>query len=368
MSLVDSGSDRIRGLVHHFGEAAGPAALDAIGPELDALFAATAPPTTARRPWLDAWVGAFTEFEPWVVVARNESGALTGAALLARRRRAGHLEIVPMGYGPSDYVRLLAVDDAGAEALSIAVARALDSIRRPWRLVVPQLPVDDPVARRLEQALPAAEVVAGDPSPVLHFSQGPELGAYVARKVVREIERARERLEATGADITFDWVRDPDSIVTLLPELEAVRTRRDRELGRGQEMERPAWHEFTETMLTGLGDRGEVEVAVMRVDGTCAAYEIGLLDGAVYRNWERRFDPAWATSSPGKILGVALITRLLTDGEFDEYDYMRGDEPYKIRLSNDLVPATKLLAWSSPRLRRWEQRARRLRSAVRRSR
>lgn len=366
MKFGDSRAYRSRGLRYRFNALVGPNLLDDLGAELDALLATTAPPTTARRPWLDEWVRAFTDFEPWAVVVRDDSDALAGLALLARRRRAGHVEIVPMGYGPSDYVRLHARDDAATEALATALVGALTAIRGPWRLVLSQVPADDPVVMRVANALPHAELRPGDPSPVLRFSKGDVLRGHLSKGFIREARRGREQLEEAGTPPELELVRDSTAIARLFPEIEEVRRRRDRALRRAEEMDSPEWEQFRSRVLARLAALGEVELAVLRVGGTVAAYGIGLLDGSTYQKWEGRFDPAFAACGPGRLLTAAILEHLFEIGEFTVYDYMRGDEAHKLRASNDLIPAEQLIAWSSARFRALERRARSLRALVQR--
>ena len=59
----------------------GPSVLADLGDELDDLLAATGAPIPARRPWLQAWVDAFTDHGPWAVVVRSPD-RLEGVALL----------------------------------------------------------------------------------------------------------------------------------------------------------------------------------------------------------------------------------------------------------------------------------------------
>src|SRR5438552_17986643 len=76
----------------------GPSVLADLGDELDDLLAATGAPIPARRPWLQAWVDAFTDHGPWAVVVRSPD-RLEGVALLATRVRRGVTEVVRLGNG-----------------------------------------------------------------------------------------------------------------------------------------------------------------------------------------------------------------------------------------------------------------------------
>lgn len=342
----------------------GPAVLTDLGPALDDLLDACSAPVTFRRPWLDAWVRSFTGFEPWAVSV-SSGRRLDGVALLGRRRRLGHTEIVPMGYGPSDAVRLPARDEAGVEALATAVVEALARLRGPWRLVLGQIPADDPVAARVANAWPHVELGPGDGSPVLPIAAGEELADHASTGYLKNVRRGWRLLERTGSEVELTFVTDPGAVVALLPELDDVRRLRDAALPRGAELDQPEFGAFVRTILVDLARRSELEIAVLRVGPRCAAYAICLVDGSSYRLWQTSFDPEWSDASPGRLILAASVERALEQGRYREYDFMRGVYDWKTALADHVVASGRLLAWSSGRLRSAEVTARRLRARVR---
>ena len=331
----------------------GQSVLDDLGEDLDDLLRSTSAPITARRTWLTTWLRSFPDHEPFVVTVRSDA-RLDGAALLARRRRAGHTEIVPIGHGLSDALRLPARSARAAQALVDAIVDAIAGIRGAWRLVVPQLPVDDTVAAMLDHDLRHSEIESGVSCPVLRVTPGDSLEDHASTRYLREARRRRRVLEREGTvDVSF--IGDADAIRSLLPELAAVRHRRDAVVARGKEFDQPSFLGFLEEVLVELARNDELEVAMLRVDGACAAYAVCLLDGSAVRQWHTSFDPAWSKLSPGTLITNATVERMLGDDRFTEYDFMRGVYDWKTELSNDLVPASCVLAWSSAPLRRAER-------------
>ena len=69
----------------------------------------------------------------------------------------------------------------------------------------------------------------------------------------------------------------------------------------------------------------------------------------------KRIDSRWSEYSPGVILEVALMQRLLDDPKIAEFDRMRGIEPYKLRTSNGVIAASQLRGWSSLPVRAADQ-------------
>ncbi len=348
----------------HTASARGPSVLTDLGPRLDDLLDATDAPITFRRPWLDAWARSFTGFEPWAITV-SHGERIDGAALLARRRRLGHTEIVPMGYGPSDAIRLPARDEQAVEALATACIEGLVGLRGPWRLVLGQIPDGDPVAARIANAWPHAELGPGDGSPVLTIAPGATIDDVASTGYRKNLRRGWRQLEGSG-HVILSFVSEPGAVADVLPQLDVVRKQRDAALPRGTELDQPEFGAFVRRALTDHARRSEVEIAVLRIDDRCAGYAICLADGSAYRLWQTSFDPAWAEASPGRLLLAATVERALAREGCREYDFMRGVYDWKTALASGVVPAGRLLALSSGRLRSLEAGARGLRGRLRR--
>ena len=338
---------------------AGPDALAQLDRELDDLHAATNAPTTARRPWLETWVRSFDDHEPWCLVVEG-GGRLDAAALLARRRGRGVTTVVALGHGPSDQVRFPARHPASAEALASGMARALHSLRGPWRLRVEQLPAGDPVAERLAAHLGHSEQVPGDGSPTLHLDQGREPSAYISRNSRQVASTMRNRMRREGLELAIEVTRDPAAVVAMLPEIERVHRRRDEHLVRRSDLDDPRRAAFWRSVIALHAERGEVQVLSLRLSGRLAAYVLGFVDGDTYRMWDGRFEPDFARFSAGRVAMQEAVAAVVRDETLREFDWMRGEEPYKLRMCSEIVPATHLLAWSSAAVReadRWPARA-----------
>lgn len=90
-----------------------------------------------------------------------------------------------------------------------------------------------------------------------------------------------------------------------------------------------------------LAERGWVRLAVLRVDGTAVASAYGFACGRRHAFYQGGLDPAWRPRSVGTVVLGALIETAFDEGA-DEYDLLRGDEPYK-RIWADEVRVTRAL-------------------------
>lgn len=360
MTGPDSGADHLRPHAEHL---TGAQVLAALGVELDALMDEVASPITARRPWLQCWVDANPDVEPWAITLRTEDGRLDGVALLGRSRQRGIHRITALGHGFSDRSRpLVARTPPAAEALARAVAEAV-SARRPWSFVLEQLPVDDPVATRLESLLPRASLVPGDGCPVLHIDdRNPR--SYSTKKTRRDVTQGRKRLAEEGLDLEIAYLDKPDEVVDAIPLVIDLRRQRDHALGRRSHLDDPRQREFYLEVVRAHAEDGLVELIIVRIGGVPAAFDLAFCDGSAYRLWDGRIASDFARFSPGHLSREALLERVVPDPVFTELDWMRGEQSYKRQLATSVEPTALLQAYSSPAVRTFTELPRRTRTLV----
>jgi CelD/BcsL family acetyltransferase involved in cellulose biosynthesis len=330
----------------------GSGVFDALGPSLDDLLEATGAPIMACRAWLETWIACYPDHEPLAVGVRSLSqDALVAVALLATRRRRGILEVVRMGDGAADYARFPARNRHAARSLGSAVISELSRIRGPWSLFIGQLPPKDPVAHEVARNLRTAMVGPADGSPTVRFEMGRSLEDYVPHKVRANIRTRTNRMLRERLTPFFFRTRESGEIARILPEADAVRRARDGALDRRSKLDDERYLRFRHTVLRKLAAGGHVELAGLRVAGELIAYQIGLLDGTVYRQWDSRFHPAWRQFGPGTLLNVEALGSVLKDPRFTEFDFMRGVHAHKLEYATDVRAAESLVAWSSSNVR-----------------
>jgi CelD/BcsL family acetyltransferase involved in cellulose biosynthesis len=288
---------------------------------------------------------------PWVVAVLDGS-RWEAAALLARRRHRGLTEITGLGQAVNDHGRLPARSAEAAAALVEALVGELLRIRGPWRLRVEQLPAGDPVAHRLALRLRTADLAPGVGMPRIDLSFGRAPNTYLRKKFRQQVNAARRRFEAAGVRVQARFLRTVPEIRPLLGDLLEVRRARDRDALYAPDFDdrvRVAW--WRDTILD-FAEQGRLELTVLDVGaGLPAAYNIAILDGTSYRCWDGRLNPAWHDQWPGQLLFGELLPRVIEDPQWTEVDYQRGENPFKLRTANDIVPTSHLLAWSSPAVR-----------------
>jgi CelD/BcsL family acetyltransferase involved in cellulose biosynthesis len=341
----------------------GPSALEQLGDRFDALMERTRVPVTARRTWLQTWCDAFRDHEPWIAVVDGAHGNIDACAMLARRVRGGILDVNNLGRGPSDYTFLPARDAAAGQRLADGVVAGLGALRRPWRVRIEQVPVNDPVATAIAAGLRVAAVVPGDPSPIVELRPGTSADDYMSSRMRRSVRTAVNRLARDGRRAEYVHERAPAAIGAFLPEVERVWRERDQALGRRSDTDDPAGLGFFLAAVQGLAEEGEIELTVLLIDGAMAAFAVCLLDDRAHRVWIPRIAPEFGVYNPGHLVNRSLVAQALERG-CDQLDWMRGEEPYKLETATTAIEHEHLLAWSSPAVRSVTEGARSARDYV----
>ena len=323
----------------------GPDALTRAGAPFGELLRAVHAPVTARVPWMTTWARHHDD-EPLLVVV-EDGDRLVAAAPLASSRRRGRTRVVVLGHGESDRSCLPALDADAARALADAIATEARSWKRPWRLLIEQLPVGDAVAQALVSTLPFAEVRPGAPCPMLRFDRGREPELYETKSMRKQVRQARNRLETDGRTLAIDHLSDAASVIAALDELIELHRARDHALGRRSQLDDEeglaVWRELVVTHV----ERGELELARMMVDGELAAYEIALIDPPRYTVWDHRIGVDYGRYFPGHVLARAQLDAVFTHEAVSTLDFGRGDEPYKQLMADVKDEREHLVAWSS---------------------
>lgn len=328
----------------------GEQALDHLGVAFDDLSVAAAAPLTARRLWLSCWAHHHIDWTPWIVTVRR-AGLLRATAALARRTRHGVVHVAMLGVGQSDYAWLPVREPADAPDLAEAVEAALRGLRRPWVAHLEQLPFGDPVLTSLTARLRNCELEPGDPSQVVSFTSGTDLRLAVPKRTRATVRLARNRLARERVRLEVSRIRDSEEVRALLPEIAGLRTARNIDKGLPGDHANDAARGFWYEVIRLLAGRGEIEVAVVRLDGRLASYSVALLDPPAYRVWDTRIAPDLRVYSPGHLLRDVLMEWLHLQPGWSELDMMRGTEPYKNAIAPQLRETVSLRAWSSPLLR-----------------
>ena len=288
-------------------------------------------PMTARSAWLAATSAVRDGIEPWGVALTGRTGRPRGAVLLADETdERGRLRTTLLGTDLVHRGVVLADNAASARELGAALQEALVTRERLGDLRLGPFGAADPKVVGFAEGLGIVHVVDVDPIPVVDELDparcGPHAAALLSASVRRTLRKAANRMRTDGIAATTTVVSDPGTIRSWLPRLVDHHRARDHAHGRPSALDDPngaaLWQARMEALLTeGL------ELSLLLLDGTAAAYVLGVPDGTTYRLLDGRFVDRWTRYAPGRQLETAVLQRVLDDPSLCALDWMTGIAP-----------------------------------------
>jgi hypothetical protein len=314
-------------------------AVAALEGELTALANDCRAPLTARPAWLLAAASVSSRLDPWVLLARDATGAAVGAVVLFDHVEQGRTLFTTLGGTDGGHRgAILTRDPAVAHALGRVWHRARAEQHRPPPVTLGPLPAADPVVEAFSAGLSGSRTEPDDAIPVIGRDAGCEPAEYLSAGMRRALRKATNRLAADGRLAVAAFTRDGAEILRLLPQLEQVYRHRDHVHGRSSDLDDAVGHQTWRNRVRDLAADGVLELATLFIDGELAAYALGVDDGPVYRLMEGRFVTFWARYSPGRVLEAQVVSRALTEDTVTTFDWMTAVAPESLLGRNDADP------------------------------
>ena len=110
--------------------------------------------------------------------------------------------------------------------------------------------------------------------------------------------------------------------------------------------------EVFQSLFDTLGPRGWIYVALMELGDRPLAWLMGFRCGKRLWGYQRAYDHSFSRLSPGTMLFLTVLDYGFSHG-YGEYDFLTGDEPYKMAWSADSHKTFRLQIWN----RRWTRGA-----------
>ena len=312
----------------------------ALGDEWDTLLAESAVGCTFLTwDWVSSWAAVYSgDVEPFVHVCRDERGALTGIVPLARRTTlASKLVRIVRFVGDfgdnSDNLDLIARSGCEADVVT-SVLSALESSPNMWDVLdLRYIPAESPALPHLLEGVRQRGWVVTEtrvPHAVL------DLPSTWEGFLERLSSHARQRLShkatllaAEGA-LAYRLCETAGDIATYLDALFALQAQRWALRGQRPGPAEQAQRQFLDRLTPRLLVRHQLELDMLELDGRPIAAQLGVHYGDTYHALHSGFDPPFARFSPSVALAGQIVRRLLARG-IRHYDYLHGDEPYKLR-------------------------------------
>ncbi|MGH9518935.1 MAG: GNAT family N-acetyltransferase [Terriglobales bacterium] len=286
-----------------------------------------------------------------IVTARTAQGKLAGLAPLHVVRRgplrARCLEF--LGYRGSnvcaDHLDFLA---AGAERESV-VGALWEQVRRlpGWDMAALASVAEDSPLRALWPQVRMKAVAA--PGESCYYLPLPATAADLWDYLRREhagtyANQTRDRRQMQRKfDLQFVPVTEAAAVPEAMTELARLHGLAHGRNGIPGSFALPEYRAFHDELATALAARGELYLARLLWKGETAAVIYSFIAGRTMYFYQSGFDPA--KSGAGKLLLGWVIEDAVTRLGMREFDFLRGDEPYKTQWTNQRRTTADLRAW-----------------------
>lgn len=331
--------------------------LERFGPEWELLYDTSLPDNAFLAfEWVRLWWKHFgtskenDRRELYIIVIRCRRDAHAILPLMRRVRSIAGIQIRKLefiGQGMPDYAGFLLRDHS--EATLAAVAGALADRSEEWEVVdLADCSWEAATMHALAKACRErglkhrAAIQSRCPFlPIESDAEGliqalPKNYRYTLRN------RAKRFRKHEAAGITVRIIEHPEREMEILEKAAAVE--RLRKSSDAHVLNRS--YDFWRDVFTRLGPRHLLFVAVMENRARLLAYQFGFRVGKKLWYYQAGFDPEFSIYSPGSMLILSIIDYGFRHG-YTEYDFLRGEEPYKLKWTRHVHETTRMLVWSS---------------------
>ncbi len=323
-----------------------PDVFDALGDEWNALLnRSPANLIFLTREWQQTWWEAYHPGDLWIVVGRDDDGALLGIAPWFVERRPDERVIRTIGcVDVTDYLEIIAAETL-EKPFFVALARHLAATEGVFdRLSLCNIPEDSVTLKHLPAVLEEhgfrVEIIQQEVCPILHLpADWDSYLAYLDRKQRHELRR---KLRRAGTQASW-YIVGPEH---------DLKTETERFLGlmaaSGEEKAAFLQDEcnvaFFRAMIPRLMARGWLQLSFLTINGKPAAtylnfdYNDRIL---VYNSGQD--NERFGALSPGIVLLAYNIRHAIEQGR-TVFDFLRGNEPYKYQMGGQDTRVFRLTA------------------------
>jgi CelD/BcsL family acetyltransferase involved in cellulose biosynthesis len=275
--------------------------------------------------WVLPWYRHFGSGELFVLAVRDE-GRLQAVLPLFLHGWEGRRQLTILGTGISDYLDVLFDPEAAADCVA-AILAYLAGQRSRWDVCSWQdLPAHSPLLCGLgvrTQAQPCVSLPLGM--------------ASLPHGLKRNIRRYTERLTGLG-ELRFETHCDPG----VLSDLFTLHGQRWGEIGEAGVLHEGAVQSFHREAARRLSRVGALRLYRATLDGRAIGVVYGYVWAGTFYSYLGGFDPELKACSPGTVILAYAIQQAIEEG-LRNWDFLRGEEPYKFTWGGVVVPKYNLV-------------------------
>lgn len=290
--------------------------------------------------WMLNWWKYFGHGKRLAVLLLFDRQTLAGIAPLAVVEKTG-------GISPFRIVRFVGTGVADHLDFCIDPAAQHEGMARMFRYIMDELSwdaidlVDIPedsnnvgtIREMLEEHRVAHSIQHSIVCPYLHIN-GLAWDAFHASrrsKSTRQDLRRRHRRLCEMGTVAFRRYDNPEDVERVFPQLFSVYNKRwaNKNLsisftGRQESM-------FYRGVAADLATHGKLHLLTLELNGQVIAFTLSAFEGRQFTWLITAYDPEFDKFFPGEQILTQLLEEVFRSGRFQEFDFTRGDEPYKFK-------------------------------------
>lgn len=314
---------------------------------------ATDPNPFTSFAWFGAWVRRHAQEErtggvkPWVLELK-QNGKTTAISPLVLRSSSHLIPVRKLGFSTehADYNDLVLGNENMGEAE--AVADFLAGNTGQWDIAdLRELRDTGHAIDVIEQAFKRAGMhyrvlLESEDCPFLLINGNADsVMGSLSGHVRRTLRRRKERATAEGIRVRI--IERPEKEAGLIEILASLDRKKHEH--RSSPLFLAAHPEVFQALLNDLGPLGLLYVALLEIKNQPIAFQLGFRCGKKLWDYTKAYDRSFSRFAPGTLLLLALLDYCFENG-FEEYDFLRGGEEYKLLWSEGCHRRYRIIVWN----------------------
>jgi len=306
--------------------------------------------------WALNWWEHFGNGKTLSLLALFDGEQMVGIAPLAiSRRELLGLPVKTIGFigaGLSDHLDFYVVPRLRAEGLT----KIFDYIvnRLKWEMMdFWDVPSDSENLGILKDLMKryslSASLVESIPCPYLRI-QGKEWESFYSEKrsksTRQDLQRRFRRLSELGK-AEFRTYREPERVAEIFPQLFSLYKKRWERKNISMDFAGETEKIFYAQMAVDFARSGKLDLLTLEVNDVVIAFTLSLTHGTQFTWLITAHDPDFEKYYPGELVLVRLLENTVRQGKFYEFDFTRGDEPYKYKWTDQSRSNLRILVSNS---------------------
>jgi len=285
----------------------------------------------------------------------SEGGKTTGIAPLAVATimdKAGCRlrKLAFVGDGLTDYHDLLVADARREEVLRVLLERIVKE-KDHWDAIhfrnIRGDSLNLPILRRLLKETPFTVMERINiRSPYISIDGSwTDYYTTLGKNVRSDVRRRQNGLDKMGK-VEFTRLHEVADVAGTLSTIKAIHVKCRQARGETSWYADERRYRFVSLILQRFGARRWLDMVFLRLNDRIIAYYLGFRYNNVVYFWNTGYDPEFSEVSPGKLLLHYWIAEAFAGG-YREFDFMVGEEPYKLQWTSQARPNYELFVFKN---------------------